>query len=97
MKKMLSLGLMVVLLIILFIGCNDGIDNLTVTFDLEKSGNLKIILTDLSGRELFTVYDAFTVEGNFTQTFSTVNLPTGIYFLQILLDGKYTVAKIEVN
>ena len=76
---------------------NPTVDNATVSFELEKSCNLKIILTDLSSSELFTVYDAFTVEGNFSKTFSTKNLSSGIYFLQILIDGKYTVAKLVVE
>jgi len=76
---------------------NPATDIFTVSFDVLKSNNLKITINDLSGRELFTVYDDFTVEGFFTRTFSTKNLPTGIYFLQILIDGKYTVAKVVVE
>jgi len=76
---------------------NPTVGDATVTFELEKSCNLKIVLTDLSGRELFTVYDGFTVEEFFSKTFNIVNLVSGIYFLQILIDGKYTVAKLVVE
>jgi len=72
------------------------VESATVSFDLEKFCNLKIVLTDLSGSELFTVFDGFTVEGFFSKTFSTKNLSSGIYFLQILIDGKYTVEKLVV-
>ena len=71
--------------------------NTTVSVDLETAGNLTVTLNNMLGQELFEIYNGFTVEGNFTKTFSTENLPTGIYFLQILLDGKYTVAKVVVE
>ena len=52
------------------------------------------MLTDLSGRELFTVYDGFTVEGNFTQTFSLKELPIGVYYLKIVHNGNVRVEKV---
>ena len=69
----------------------------TLSFDLEKANNMRIVLLDLSGRELLHIYDGFTVEGNFTTTVDTEHLASGVYFLQILVDGKYTVAKVVVE
>jgi len=76
---------------------NPTVETATVSFELEKASELKITLMDLSGRELFTVFDGFTVEGFFTKTFCTKNLSSGVYFLQILIDGKYVVEKVVIE
>ena len=69
----------------------------TVSFELEKSCNMKIILSDILGSELLQIYDGFATVGNFSETVKIENLASGIYFLKILIDGKYTVAKVVVD
>ena len=76
---------------------NPTVSDFTVSFDLEKSCNLQIILCDILGRELFRFYDGFAAAGNFTRTFSTENLAKGIYFLKISAAGNSTVEKIIVE
>ena len=66
----------------------------TVSFDVIKPSNMKIILLDLTGKKMLDIYDGFTVDGIFTTTVKTDNLPKGVYFLKILIDGNYTVEKI---
>ena len=69
----------------------------TISFELEKSCNMKIILCDVLGQELAQVYDGFTSEGLFIRTFNTEHLAKGVYFLKILLDGNIIVEKIVVE
>jgi len=69
----------------------------TVSFDLEKSCNVQIILSDIQGEEIMQIYDGFATVGNFIEKVNTENLTSGIYFLKIFIDGKYTVEKIVVN
>jgi hypothetical protein len=71
--------------------------NFTVSFELEKSCNMKIALYDLGGQELLQVYDGFTNSGFFNRVIHTSNLSSGVYFLKILLDDDYLVEKIIVE
>ena len=69
----------------------------TISFELEKSCNVKIILCDLLGQELAEVYNGFTSEGLFTKTHSTEHLPKGVYLLKILINGNIVVEKVIVE
>ena len=71
--------------------------NFTISFELEKSCNVKIVLCDVLGQELAQVYNGFTSDGLFTRTHNTEHLPKGVYFLKILLDGNIVVEKIVVE
>ena len=73
---------------------NPTVGNATVSFELEKSCNVKILLCDVLGIELANIYDGFANEGFFIETIDTGHLPKGVYFLKILIDGNYTVEKI---
>jgi len=73
---------------------NPTVGNATVSFELEKSCNVKIVLCDILGIEQIQVFDGFAIEGLFIETIDTEHLPKGVYFLKILIDGNYTVKKI---
>ena len=70
----------------------------TVSFELEKSCNIQIILCDILGQKLMQIYDGFTT-GIFIQTVNTKHLAKGIYFLKIFTDDGniITVKKIIVE
>ena len=76
---------------------NPTVSDFTVSFDLEKSCNMQILLCDILGQEVLQFYDGFASAGNFTRTFSTENLAKGIYFLKIQINGNSTVEKIIVE
>jgi len=71
--------------------------NSTVSFELEKSYNVKILLCDILGIELANVYDGFANEGLFTKIINTGNLPKGVYFLKILIGKDYITEKFTVK
>ena len=71
--------------------------NFTISFELEKSCNMKIVLCDILGQELVEVCNGFTSEGLFIRTFNTEHLAKGVYFLKILFDGNIVVEKVVVN
>jgi len=73
---------------------NPTTENATVSFELKKFCNIKILLCDVLGRELVDVYDGFANEGLFTKTIPIEHLSQGIYFLKMLIDGNLTVEKI---
>jgi len=76
---------------------NPTVSDFTVSFDLETAGNLTVTLNDLLGQELFEIYNDFTVEENFTKTFSLKDLPIGVYYLKIVHNGNVRVEKVIRN
>ena len=50
---------------------------------------MEVILTDLFDTKLFQIYDGFVSDGTFTSIVKADNLSKGIYFLNILIDGKF--------
>ena len=81
----------------IFIYPNPTSEASTILLELETSGNVKIVLSDVLGQELLQIYDGFATAGTFSKTFTTENLSRGVYFLKILSGKNFTVEKIVVN
>jgi len=75
---------------------NPTTENVTVTFELEKSCNLKIVLCDLLGYEVINIYDGFIIERFFSKTINIKHLPKGVYSVKILVDGDTVFEKFIV-
>jgi hypothetical protein len=60
----------------------------TIEFFCRNSGNLKLNLISSAGKTVKLLIDKNTSNGQKNFSFDTTNLPEGIYFLQIELDGK---------
>lgn len=60
----------------------------TIDFFCRNSGNLKLNLISSTGQTVKLLIDKNTSNGQKNFSFDTSNLPKGIYFLQIELDGK---------
>ena len=73
---------------------NPASDNFTVSFDVIKPSNMKIVLMDLTGKKMLDIYDGFVIDGTFTSIVKADNLSKGVYFLNILIDGNYITEKI---
>ena len=68
-----------------------------ISFDLQESGNLSVILVDISGQALMNIHNAFSKAGKFTTAFSVGALPAGVYYLKITHNGNTKVEKIVKN
>jgi hypothetical protein len=55
------------------------------------------LLCDISGRELFEVYNGFATVGTFTKSINTDNLSKGVYLLKVVIDKDFTVEKFVVE
>ena len=66
----------------------------TVDYNLKTSGLLSITITDLLGEQVTEEYNSFAEAGVFTKTIDIEKLLPGVYYLNILHDGKITVKKI---
>ncbi|MCL2039485.1 MAG: InlB B-repeat-containing protein [Bacteroidetes bacterium] len=76
---------------------NPTSEEFKISLDIVKTANIHIILLDLSGREVLYICDNNVSAGTFTKTIKTDNLPKGIYFLRLSVEGNIIVKKIVVN
>ena len=68
-----------------------------LSFDVIKSSDIKIVLMDLSGRELSEIYYGFVTEGLFTKIVKTTNLGKGVYFIKIFTNGNNIIEKVTLE
>ena len=73
---------------------NPAQSDFTVSFDVLQSGDMRLILQDLSGSDILHIFDGYVSGGIFSRTVATNNLARGVYFLNILIDGNSTVTKV---
>lgn len=69
-----------------------------VSFNLSQSGQINLNLTDIFGREVFSVHNGFSMAGEFTTNLS--GLPQtgpGIYFLNLYIDGVPSVSEKVIS
>ena len=57
-------------------------------FQILNSGNIKIIIYDLSGKEITTLVNERLQAGTYQQRFDAGSLSSGVYFYALLADGK---------
>jgi len=65
---------------------SNGIVNLK--YDIKNQSEITINLYDMLGRQLKTFSEQKTLPGQYIKHFETSNLPSGIYFLQIMVDSE---------
>ena len=68
----------------------------TVSFGVEKSGQVSVSLTNMLGVNLMTIYEGYAESGNFKRTFDIHSLPAGVYAVRIRANNTVTVRKLLV-
>lgn len=73
-------------------------DITTITYSLDQSQDVKIKITDLSGRDIWSRDEGFRMAGKQEFQFNGSHLPAGIYLIRMELDSKVLIGKmIKVN
>lgn len=63
-------------------------DNATIQVDLPESGNTKISLIDITGREVLLIGNSFMNKGTQSINFNSSSVPKGFYLCRILQENK---------
>lgn len=85
------------MLTVLKIYPNPVLEQLNISFRLEKEANLSIKITDLLGNEIVTLANEKAAYGEQTKTFNMPSkLTSGIYFLRIVAGGEPIIKRISV-
>jgi subtilisin-like proprotein convertase family protein len=59
----------------------------SITFFLKNKARIKIVLYDVTGREVQTLVNETFEQGNYTTAFNANNLASGLYFYSMYIDG----------
>jgi len=76
---------------------NPAKNSATVSFELASACEVRIALSDVSGKVLIEVYKGAAAAGEFIKTFDTGSLTRGVYFLTVSMNGNDTVKKLIVD
>ena len=75
---------------------NPSNGNVSISFNLMEKANVSVDVLDLQGRVVASLYNGETATGMFSQSFSAeeVGLSSGIYFVNIYVDGAIVSQKL---
>jgi len=66
----------------------------TIHYTINKSGKIKIVVTDMFGKAITTLADGFKHAGNHSLTWHTGDLPQGIYICKLSMGKNYSQTKL---
>jgi len=66
----------------------------TISFDLSKSGNVRLEIFDVLGRSVARVFEGFKPAGHHAVEFDATNLTTGTYFYELEFEGFCTTKRM---
>ena len=70
---------------------------ISLCFDLEKPCFVQVGLFDVSGAELLRIYNGALEVGLFERQINTSELPSGIYYLTIMINGHHHLESIIIE
>lgn len=73
---------------------NPAKELINVKYQVEKRGNIEIVLTDMYGKEVFSKINQSPVVGINTEQIQTGNLSHGIYILNVTTNNKRSSSKV---
>jgi len=73
---------------------NPVVENVKIRFSSNNAGQAKLVLYDISGKEIQTLFDGTTEAGINEINYNSFGLTKGIYFYKLDLDGKIITRKI---
>lgn len=77
---------------------NPANNSTTITYSLNKSGNVTIVITDIMGRTVKTMEQGSQVAGtSYNVNLNTSDLANGTYFYTLSVDGERQTKKFVVN
>ena len=77
---------------------NPANNDATISYSLNKSGNVEIVITDIMGRTVKTMNQGNQVAGtSYNVNLSTSDLANGTYFYTLTVNGEKQTKKFVVN
>ncbi|MBL7964556.1 MAG: tail fiber domain-containing protein [Flavobacteriales bacterium] len=72
---------------------NPFVDRTTLTYTLDRSGQMLLVVTTARGRQVQVLREGASEAGSYTYEWETSSLSSGMYYLTLLLDGEVVTKK----
>ncbi len=72
-------------------------DMITLEYNLNKTGKVRIVLLDIHGREIDLIFSGNQQQSSYIRKFSVQSLHNGVYMLMMQTDDFTQVRKLIVN
>ncbi|MBL7962526.1 MAG: tail fiber domain-containing protein [Flavobacteriales bacterium] len=72
---------------------NPFVDRTTLTCTLDRSGQVLLVVTTATGRQVQVLREGTAEAGSYTYEWETGNLSSGMYYVTLLLDGEVVTKK----
>jgi hypothetical protein len=69
----------------------------TISFSIEQSQNVSLLIFDMNGKLVSTLADKVFEEGDYEMVWNAANVNSGIYFLQVRTEENLEIIKIAVT
>lgn len=76
---------------------NPAKENVTLTLSLKDNANIRVDLMNQLGQYVKTSYNGFQPQGNNQINLNVENIPSGIYFVNIYIDGVAVAKKLIIQ
>ena len=75
---------------------NPAHENATVSIEVSHSGSVKVLMLDLSGKLVKTIFNGPAAPGTQSYDFTTNDLANGMYIISVMSEGKHRLLKFAV-
>lgn len=65
-----------------------------ITYDILKPGNIKLIVYDVTGKQVKILFNAFVQSGEYESEFNAFDLPSGVYYYSLETDQQMETRKM---
>lgn len=63
-------------------------DNIKIEYGLSQSSDIEIVLYNLNGQKIYTIYKGFKTKGKYDTIYNIKNLSKGVYFCSLKINDK---------
>jgi len=75
---------------------NPADNNTAIQYSLKNAGAVSIMITDITGKVVYTSNEGNKAAGNHTVNVNTENMTAGVYFYTLTVDGVSVTNKMTV-
>jgi len=68
--------------------------SINISYNIYRDADIFLILYSISGREIERLIDSQKSPGNYTHTYNAGNIPAGVYFVRLEVNGETDMKKV---
>lgn len=76
---------------------NPANENMSIDFEITQSSEVNLSITDLTGKNIQEIFAGKLTSGKYNYPWSVTNIPSGLYLVNIIINGNSTRQKITIK